>query len=207
MATVVYPRVSNTVSKLGIGIGTVNLPAITTCRCDAPCRKGCYACKGNFLYDNVKTSICKNYEAYMEDNERFFNIIHHQLEMIPYKFFRWHSSGDIVDTNYLDGMCKLARKHKGTQFLCFTKKYEIVNEYLNNHKKPKNLVLVFSNWGDWICDNPHNLPTAWVEFGKETDKNIPANANKCSGNCGECVNTSEHCWRMQKGDAVFFHKH
>ena len=26
----VYPRISNTVSKLGVGIGTVNLPAITT---------------------------------------------------------------------------------------------------------------------------------------------------------------------------------
>lgn len=203
----VYPRISNTVSKLGIGIGTVNLPAITTCRADAPCRKGCYACKGNFVYSNVKTSLQKNLDAFVEDADRFFSILDNQLCMIPYKFFRWHSSGDIINERYLEGMCWLARKHKNTQFLCFTKKYELVNKYLENHRKPKNLILVFSNWGDWVCDNPHNLPTAWVEFGKESDERIPKNANQCSGNCGTCVNTSEHCWRMQRGDSVCFHKH
>ncbi len=203
----VYPRISNTVSKLGVGIGTVNLPAITTCRTDAPCRKGCYACKGNFVYKNVKDSLQKNLDVFLEDADRFFSILDNQLNMVPFRFFRWHSSGDIVNERYLEGMCWIARRHKGTQFLCFTKKYELVNEYLNNHKKPKNLILVLSNWGEWVCDNPHNLPTAWVEFGNENDKHIPAAANKCGGNCATCVNTSEHCWRMVKGDSVYFHKH
>lgn len=203
----VYPRISNTVSKLGVGIATLNLPAIKTCRPDAPCKKGCYACKGNFLYTSVKTSLQRNLEAYIENPDRFFNVLHNQLEMIPYRFFRWFSSGDIVDERFLEGMCWLARKHKNTQFLCFTKKYELVNEYLRNHRKPKNLIIVLSNWGNWICENPHNLPTAWVEFGTETDKNIPENANVCSGKCFECVNTSEHCWRMQKGESVKFKKH
>lgn len=207
MTTQIYPRVSNAVSKLGVGIATVNLPAVVTCRKDAPCFKGCYARKGNFSYNNVKTSLDKNLEAFKENPDLFFERIHLQLEMIPYRFFRWHSSGEIVDERYLEGMFWLARKHKGTQFLCFTKKYELVNAYLNNHKKPKNLILVFSNWGEWICDNPHNLPTAWVEFGKESDNLIPADANVCSGNCGTCVNTSEHCWRMQKGESVKFHRH
>lgn len=203
----IYPRISNSVSKLGIGIGTVNLPAIITCRENAPCRKGCYACKGNFIYSNVQKSLQKNLDAFNEDADRFFSVLDSQLNMVPFKFFRWHSSGDIVNERYLEGMCWLARRHKGTQFLCFTKKYEIVNEYMVNHKKPKNLILVFSNWGAWTCDNPHNLPTAWVEFGNENDKLIPANANKCGGNCATCVNTSEHCWFLQKGQAVFFHKH
>lgn len=203
----VYPTISNSISKLGIGIGTVNLPAIETCRADAPCKKGCYACKGNFLYPCVKTSLHRNLEAFLKDADRFFSVLDDQLNLVPFRFFRWHSSGDIINTRYLQGMCWLARRHKNTQFLCFTKKYELVNDYLNNHQKPKNLILVLSNWGEWICDNPHNLPTAWVEFGTDCDQNIPSNANKCSGKCSECVNTSEHCWRMQKGDSVYFHKH
>lgn len=203
----VYPKISNAVSKLGIGIGTINLPAVSTCRADAPCRKGCYACKGNFTYKTVKSGLQKNLDAFIEDPNKFFNILHNQLEMIPYKFFRYHSSGDIVNERYLEGMCWLARKHKGTQFLCFTKKYELVNKYLNSHRKPKNLVIVLSNWGEWVCDNPHNLPTAWVEFGTETDKLIPENSIKCHGKCAECINTSEHCWRIQKGESVYFHKH
>lgn len=200
---VIYPSISNRISKLGISIGTVNMPAVITCNRNC---KGCYAQKGNFTFPKVKDGIMKNYEAYKADEDRFFSVLDNQLNMIPYRFFRWHSSGDIVDERYLEGMMWLARKHKGTNFLCFTKKYDIVNEYLNNHRKPKNLTLVLSAWGDLIPPNPHNLPTAWVE-GIGFDELIPENAFKCHGNCGECVNTSEHCWKMQKGEAVYFHKH
>lgn len=203
----VYPKISNSVSKLGMEIGTINLPAIKTCRTDAPCRKGCYANKGNFMYKNVKSSLQKNSDAFTENPDKFFNILHNQIEMIPYRYIRWHSSGDIISERYLQGMCWLARKHKGTRFLCFTKKYELVNEYLNKYKKPKNLILVFSNWGEWMCDNPHNLPTAWVEFGTEMDKLIPENAIRCHGKCYECINTSEHCWQLKFGEAVKFLKH
>jgi len=149
----------------------------------------------------------KNLEAYRESPDKFFETLDHQLSMIPYKFMRWHSSGDIVDTRYLEGMCWLARRHKGTKFLCFTKKYELVNEYLNGHRKPSNLILVLSNWGNWQCNNPHNLPTSWVEFGIESDALIPKKATKCNGNCSECCNTESSCWNMKKGDSVYFHKH
>lgn len=203
----VYPKISNNVSKLGVGIGTLNLPAITTCRKDAPCKKGCYACKGNFAFSTVQKGLQRNLDSYLENPDRFFSVLHNQLEMVPFRFFRWFSSGDIVDSRFLEGMCWLARKHKATQFLCFTKKYELVNEFLEHHRKPRNLIIVFSNWGKWICENPHNLPTAWVEFGTESDNMIPEYATLCGGNCGECVNTSEHCWRMQKGEAVKFRKH
>lgn len=199
----IYPQISNRVSKLGIGIGTINMPPIITCNRNC---KGCYAQKGNFTYKTVKEGIRRNYEAYLEDNKKFFDILHNQLEMIPYKFFRYHSSGDIVDERYLEGMCWLARQHKGTQFLCFTKKYDLVNGYFETHRKPKNLILVLSAWGNLVPDNPHNFPTAWVD-GIGFEELIPKNANRCSGNCGECVNTSEHCWRMQKGESVVFHKH
>lgn len=200
----VYPQISNRVSKLGISIGTVNLPAIITC--SRKC-KGCYATKGNFVFPKVKAGLMANYESFLANHKRYFEVLDNQLNMIPYKYFRWHSSGDIVNEAYLEGMCWLARKHKGTQFLCFTKKYDLVNEYFNSHRKPSNLVVVLSAWGkELVPDNPHNLPTAWVE-GIGGDELIPHNANKCSGNCGECVNTSEHCWRMQKGDSVYFHKH
>ena len=147
--TTIYPRISNTVGKLGVGIGTVNLPAIQSCRSDAPCKKGCYACKGNFSYPKVKTSLQKNLDAYVEDPDRFFNVLHNQLEMIPYRFFRWFSAGDIYDTRFLEGMCCLARKHKGTQFLCFTKKYELVNEYYVNVLNSDSLALLVVLWASF----------------------------------------------------------
>lgn len=101
-------------------------------------------------------------------------------------------------------MCKLARKHKETHFLCFTKKYELINGYLDTHRKPSNLVICLSNWGEWKVENPHNLPESYVDFGKGNE-GIPEFAYECSGHCDTCPGT--HCWHMKKGDSVMFHKH
>ena len=191
--------------KLGVAIPSINLPAITTCRANAPCRKGCYACKGTFLYSNVQRSLQNNLDIYKESPEAYFSQIQAYLTLIPYKLFRWHSSGDIVDKQYFELMIKLAKKCKGTQFLCFTKKFEIVNKWLDNHKSlPKNLIIVFSCWGGFNPENPHNLPKTYVKFGnEELDKFIPKNAFKCSGHCETC----QLCWNLKKGQAVYFNKH
>jgi hypothetical protein len=203
----IYPKISNSVSKLGFAIATVNLPSVVTCRKNAPCAKGCYALKGNFLYKNVKKSHNNNYKAYIKNPEGYFSVIDATLTQIPYRYFRYHSSGDIVDAKYFRLMCDLAVKHKQTKFLCFTKKYEIINEYLGaGNTIPNNLVIVLSNWKDFKCDNPYNLPTAYVDFG-DNKYEFPTNSNRCSGYCGECVNTENSCWDMKKGESVVFTKH
>lgn len=205
-----YPKISTRVTKLGIAIPTINLPATITCRENAPCRKSCYACKGNFTYKNVKNGLTMNLEAYLDDPKRYFDKIFYTLKMIPYSHFRYHSSGDIVDSTYLDYMCKVARKCKTTKFLCFTKKFELVNEYIaNGHRIPNNLRIVFSCWGSFIPDNPYNLPTAHVRFrnGKGDNSYLPEKAHECSGYCGECVNTETSCWKLKKGEAVIFNQH
>ena len=146
-------------------------------------------------------------QRFNEDPKGFFEQLYYELQLVPYKYVRYHSSGDIVNEQYLEGMFWLARRCPNTYFLCFTKKYEMVNNYLDHHRKPKNLVITLSNWGDWLADNPHNLPTSWVRFGQESDSLIPKNAMECNGFCGDCVFTNSHCWRMQKGDSVVFKKH
>lgn len=200
-------NISTSVSKLGVAIPTVNLPAGVTCRSNAPCAHDCYACKGNFRFANVQKSHINNLNTYLSNPDVYFGIIDLRLQAIPYKFFRYHSSGDIVDMNYLEHMVILAEKHMQTRFLCFTKKYELVNKYLEGHKEfPENLIIVLSNWGEFHCENPYDLPTAWVRLRKiETE--IPENANKCSGFCGSCVNTEASCWNLKKNESVVFKQH
>ncbi len=41
---------------------------------------------------------------------------------------------------------------------------------MNTHKKPSNLVICLSNWGEWRVENPHNLPESFVDFGKGNEK-------------------------------------
>lgn len=195
--------ITTTNIKLGGSIAQMNMPYALSCRPDAPCFQDCYCTHGNMAFKKVRESHMKKLELYKDNPKAFFGLLSVELTMVPYRYFRWHSSGDIPDTTYLDLMCKLARKHKETKFLCFTKKYEMVNEYLDSHRKPANLVICLSNWGEWRVKNPHNLPTAWVDFGGT--EGIPKKAHECSGNCGDCENT--HCWNMKKGQSVVFHKH
>ena len=197
-----YVNVSNTNSKLGGQIYSINLPPVVTCRSDAPCFKGCYACKGNWLFPNVKNSLQHNLDAYKSNPDLFFESIALQTNLV--RFCRWHSSGDIVDIQYFEGMCKVARKNKGTHYLCFTKKYEIINEFLSKGKRiPKNLSIVFSAWSNWIPKNPYDLPMTYV-YGKEFNNElIPKDAIPCGGKCENC----QACWTLKKGQHVYFLKH
>lgn len=197
-----YANVTFGNSKLGRQIASINMPAFITCRPDAPCKKGCYAGKGNWLFQNVKNSLQENLDAYKNNPKRFFDSVTEQTALV--KYCRWFSSGNIPDAEFFSGMCKVARKNKDTKYLCFTKKYEIVNNHLaEGHRIPKNLSIVLSAWSDWIPENPYNLPMTYV-YGKGFNNDlIPDNAIPCVGKCYQCV----ACWQLKKGQNVVFKKH
>lgn len=197
---------SNT--KLGGFIPQVNLPPIITCRKNCPCASLCYARKGNFAYANVKESHKENLEAYRADANNFFETIKDFLTsgMVIYKYFRWHSSGDIVDARYFEGMVEVAKAAPNTKFLAFTKKFEIVNDYLAaGNELPENLHVVFSTWDKGFkVDNPYGLPMTYVSF-KDKSKNaeIPPLAIPCTGKCDKCL----ACWSLHNGQSVVFKQH
>lgn len=212
-------KISLTNSKLGAQIPSVNLPAIITCRENAPCSHLCYACKGNFRYPNVKKTHLDNLQHYQNDPEGYFDSIIDFLNngLTSYRFLRWHSSGDIVDLRYFEGMVHVAKACPQTKFLCFTKKFEIVNkfcdreliEYDNPDETilPTNLRIVFSMWDEkfnFCVANPYRFPTTWVRFkdGSMDDK-IPETAIPCIGKCYQC----QSCWSLQPGQSTYFNQH
>lgn len=98
-------------SKLGDKIPSFNLPAIVTCRPDAPCKKQCYACKGHWLYPNVKASLKANLDEFINDPEKLEKDITEWINNgdIVYRFFRWFSSGDMVNKAFFDMMVRMAK--------------------------------------------------------------------------------------------------
>lgn len=190
-------------SKLG-SIPAINLPAVTTCRADAPCKKGCYANRGTFLYKQVKACYEENLRMFLEEPEQAEQDI---LSQIPhYGMIRWTASGDIVNEEFFEMMIRIAKTAKGVKFLAFTKKYEIVNNYIaNGGKIPSNLKIVFSGWLGLEMVNPYNLPTAYIKLKKgEEDIRIKKSAKGCEGNCTRCKGL---CWELRKGQQVFFNQH
>lgn len=104
------------------------------------------------------------------------------------------------------GVVKVANECKETRFLLFTKKFEIINEFLaNGGEIPQNLAVVFSAWDkDFSVENPYNLPVAYVDFkDKERNAEIPLTAFRCGGNCEKCLT----CWNIHKGQATVFNQH
>lgn len=195
-------------SKLGGFIPSIDLPPIITCRKNAPCRKGCYALKGNFRYSTKIKSMADNLNEYKVDSQKFFNSIAEFLNNgdILYRFFRWFGAGDIVDEKFFEGVVDVANRCPQTKFLMFTKKYEIVNEYLDkNEKLPDNLHIVFSMWDKTFkVENPHNLPKAYVNFKDKTcNPEIPEFAIPCTGDCSTC----KSCWSLVKNQSVYFNQH
>lgn len=196
----------NSNSKL-TAIPSINLPPVVTCRPGAPCSRDCYACRGNFRFDNVKKSAFNNLIEYQKDPAGYFARVVSFLScgVVSYRFFRWHASGDIVNADYLRGMVKTAKKCRSVKFLCFTKKFELVNEYIKSGEKiPGNLVIVFSAWDrNFDIKNIYGLPVAYVDFNNEKTPNIPAAALPCGGDCASCL----QCFRLKNGGAVVFRKH
>lgn len=199
-------KISTTNSKLGL-IPSVNLPPIVTCRDNCPCAKDCYAMKGRFRFKNVRDNLANNLQCYLENPNKYFAEIKHAINngMVSYSYFRWHASGDFVDRQYFKQVVETANELPLTSFLAFTKKFELVNEYIKNENEiPPNLHIVYSAWGDdFKIHNPYHFPVAYVRFGNKENNSIPETAAECSGDCTNCL----QCWKIKAGESVVFNKH
>lgn len=196
-------KISNSNSKMG-NIPSVSLPSVVTCReCD--CQTKCYARKLERLRPAVRNAYRHNLEVLNNEPETYWREV--EAAIMLTRFFRFHVSGDIPDSAYLDKMAEIAERNEHCQILCFTKKYEIVNNHISdNWGLPDNLHIILSAWDNLQLDNPYNLPVAYVRF-RDGHTDAPDNAVNCSGNCSECASTDGGCWNLKVGEAVVFNEH
>ena len=179
------------------------MPSIVTCRpCD--CAKKCYAKKLERIRKSVREAYQTNLEVLKEHPDVYWREV--EAAIMASRFFRYHVSGDIPDADYLLHMVEIARRNPHCQMLCFTKKYEIVNEFLEHNTLPNNLHMIFSGWVGLEMVNPFLLPEAHVRYRDGTTTARP-DALECGGNCTECAITDEGCWTLGKGQQVVFHEH
>ena len=206
--TTEHVHISKGITKLGADIPSVSLPPVVTCRCGAPCASShkCYVMKGRWRFGHNKELLRTNLDIWKSEPESFQRDVF--IAAFHSRFFRWHSSGDIPDENYLGMMVDLAQELPDTRFLCFTKKFEMINAYLDVHKAfPENLRIVFSAWGSFVPDNPYSLPVACVRLKGDSQSVIPADAIPCKKYCGTCVISGGSCWDLKNGQSVCFDEH
>ena len=191
-------------SKMG-SISSVSLPSGLTCRNDCECSEKCYAKRLERLRKSVREAYKTNYEVLKSSPETYWREV--EATVMLSRFFRFHVSGDIPDREYLERMLSLAERNPHCETLCFTKKYELVNQELGEGKRlPPNLHLIFSVWRGLTVDNPYNLPEAHVRY-KDGTTTAGETAFDCGGNCTECALTDGGCWSLKNGEQVVFDEH
>ena len=193
--------------KLGV-VANISLPPVITCANCSGCKEFCYAVRSfNRLGDN--NVWVKNLAIYKKDSARYFEEINKACYI--YRFFRWHVSGDIVDSNYLLGMVNVATDNAHCEFLAFTKNYSVVNAYLDNGGNiPSNLHILFSAAPGVNLNNPYSLPECHINFEDEalnTFKGCSGIAYHCTGNCEECIAKGCGCFNLRNGDVTIINQH
>lgn len=186
-------------SKMGAVSSVSLLPYIT---CPFKCAE-CYAAKLAALRPAVCNAYARNTALAVEDPSAYFAQV--RAAAMGVRFFRWHVSGDIINAHYFREMVFIAETLPHTEFLAFTKRYEIVNGFIKDGGAiPGNLHIIFSEWDGIEMPNPYNLPTAAVvRPGCE-----PADDWKiCGGNCFECACRGVGCWQLNKGETIAFKLH
>ena len=198
---------SNKNSKTGAACLNIAFP-VCTCREDAPCKKTCYACKGCQQIAVVQGAYYRNLRLYYDDPDNFFEQVYCKVKFSGLPKVRLFDSGDFPDAEFLDRLVAVCKKTPNTKWMAFTKKYWIVNEYIDkNGDLPKNLNIMFSAWDIfWEVPNPHGLGIAYVDFDdKRLNPEFPRNAFRCPGRestcsaCGACFS--------KRLKAVVFHEH
>ena len=196
-------KISKGNSKLG-AIPSVSLPSIKTCR-NCACQEKCYAQKLERLRPSVKNAYEHNLGVLLSDPTTYWREV--EASVMMSRFFRFHVSGDIPNAAYLENMVAVAGRNAHCEILCFTKRYEMVNEFIQkNGELPSNLHMIFSGWVGLDMANPFSLPEAHVRY-RDGSTTAYDDAVECGGNCTECALTEGGCWNLQKGQQVVFNEH
>jgi hypothetical protein len=196
-------KISKGNSKLG-QIPSVSLPSIKTCR-QCACREKCYAQKLERLRPAVRNAYQHNLQVLVNEPDTYWREV--EASVMMSRFFRFHVSGDIPNAEYLKNMVSVASRNPHCEILCFTKRYEMVNEFIRqNGELPSNLHMIFSGWVDLEMVNPFSLPEAHVRY-RDGSTTAREDAVECGGNCTECALIEGGCWNLQEGQQVVFNEH
>lgn len=209
-----YTELRLHISQGNMKIGKVHnfsmAPGITCANCSG-CLAYCYDVKAVLQYPNVVKARAENTVMMQKNREAtFIAIAEYLAKHNLHKAFRWHVSGDILDTDYFDRMCALAKVHSDWTFWTYTKNYRSVNEWIDARSAPDsfwkdsvpaNLVPMFSVWNGMPCPNPHRLPT----FTCIQEGMTPAPDQwKCPGNCQVCLESGHGC---PSGESSYVYEH
>lgn len=205
-------------SKTGPAL-TFSLPIPYTCRADCECRtKGrCYGCSGCYNYGSNQVLYTENLNFFnSQPSPVFVAACSLAVAVSGCSIFRWFGVGDLPNRRFLECMVEIANQNPGVKFWAYTKKYNIVNSFLDDGGDiPENLVVIFSHWlnddGTFFpMENPHKqqtsefIPLGQEERAKLVDHICPCSDPNSTAHCSNCPNA---CYNLKRGQSMALLEH
>ncbi len=202
-----YEKIAGSLSEPskmpGYGYG---LPALVTCHTgsklatiDGTTCSTCYACKGHYLFDNVKRA--QDFRLRAIHGKAWVDAMVAMIGSKREKYFRWHDSGDIVSMEHLEKIVQVAVRLPKYLFWLPTQEHKLIREYQATGKAfPENLIVRLST--PLIDGRPvtTDLCTSTVHRDKPAHGVIcPAPLN--NNTCGQC----RMCWDKRVKNVSYRH--
>lgn len=205
--------------KVGARVICFNVSAWYTCNHSCECfSKGkCYACGGCYTYFQNMLQYAENAAyIYSHTAQEIADEIARQMPDGA-DLFRWHTIGDFIPATF-EAAVILARRFKKVHFWAYTKKYRLVNGWIEKHGResiPENLVIIFSEWRNedgtvFPMPNPYNLPVSrFIPVGMEKEADRATHVCPCSNpdvltTCRECDHA---CHTLKDGESMALLEH
>lgn len=179
-----------------------------TCNCEKCYKSGaCYGLRFHYLsifkfLDMVEnTYLLMNKEDDFKKQLKAYFALNKQVT-----YFRWFENGDFCGAKSVRLIAEIASENPEISFLCMTKKFSLVNDYLNATKGnyPSNLKLRFSKFaysGLNEIENPYNIPLTDCVATKEEKTRGAVLCPGTKTGCGACL----LCWKTNR--EIDFLKH
>lgn len=159
----------------------------------------CYALKGRYAFQNVKTALYRRFEA-LTNPQWIEAMIYLITNKEKSGFFRWHDSGDIQNLTHLDNIVTVCKATPNVTHWLPTREYKLVSDYINQGNTiPSNLVIRLSAYmleGKPPTEIANRLGVCTSGVSK-TSFNCPA--PKQGNVCGDC----RACWNKNVSNVSY----
>ena len=135
---------------------------------------------------NMLNTFRKNCKPKFLNNSKFLSEKIHEAEYLPVcpsTVGRFHSHGELINTNHLYNLVNICHNQPMTTFTLWTKRKNIVSRVFNKHKKPENMILVYSN--PYVDKLDVELPKYFDKVFNNVSKE--SSIVNCSKKCLECM--------------------
>ena len=223
-----HTKISEGNSKIGKSLNVSIMP-IVSCGCmGAVCGVICYAVRSlirmGFNGEKwKKNQWVINTIIAMLAPDRYFEEIKSAIRAglarrkKPIRYFRWHVGGEIISIPYLQDMVNIAKEFQEVRFLAFTKRYDIVNTFMDQcggrNSIPENLSIIYSAAPGETVPNPYHLPECHINMADEKLNKVwrvqfvESQIWHCPGSCEECQCVGAGCWFLRDNTIVLLNQH